>query len=219
VRSLKIVLAAAFVILEVGCGLPNPYFLTSPGVGSFPAGLASQCTFTSPGYAAGSNFVGFEVYYKVISSNTPSTSDINLGGSGVTGPYVLLANGFFPITLATDSAPFSRTIPVIQPASTDIPNALTVTLDFQNSDYFYTVGATSTTPIGIGRDLANISPATGSRSFAVGADLGSGVFNTCYNTTHQVWIILYSLSYGLNGTTIEYSTPVYLGFVGLTQFP
>ena len=155
------------MIVEAGCGLPNPYFLTSPGVGSFPAGLANTCTFTSPGYAAGSSFVGFEVYYKIISSSTPSTSDINLGGSGVTGPYVLLANGFFPITLATDSAPFSRTIPVIQPASTDIPNALTVTLDFQHSDYFYAVGATSTTPIGIGRDLANISPATGSRSFVV----------------------------------------------------
>ena len=64
--------------------------------------------------------------------------------------------------------------------------------------------------------MVNASPTLNYTS--ADTDLGSGVYTTCANN-HQVFIILYALSYGLNGTTIEYSTPVYLGFVGLTPFP
>jgi hypothetical protein len=229
VRSLKIFLAAALSVAALGCGLPNPYFLTAPTAGSFPAGLATTCTFISPGYAAGSNFTGFVVYYKIIPPGTPSTTDINLGGGGTTGPFVLQANGFYSMSLATDN-PSSPSLPVIVPASADVPNPLTVTLDLANSNYSYSVGGTSTSPIGIGRGggLANVqSPYTGTRSFAPlqttpnyqasDTDMGSGVYNSC-DTTRQAYIILYALSFGVTGTSQEWSVPVYLGYIGIS-FP
>ncbi|MGA2612608.1 MAG: hypothetical protein ABSG38_04040 [Spirochaetia bacterium] len=233
--SLKVLLAATLVILETGCGLPNPYFLAAPGVGNFPAGATSICTFTSPGYAAGSNFTGFEVYYKFYNPQSPpGQSDLNLAGGGGTGPFVLTANGFNPITLSTDNAPFSRTIPLIQPAAGDIPNSLTISLTFNTNSaatYSYTGGAISpTTPIAIGRNIANNQPGgTGSRSFQPGlpppADYltsdgdVSAVYPQCASQG-QAFILLYALSYGLqSGNVTEYSTPICLGYVSLTPFP
>jgi hypothetical protein len=233
VRSRKILIAATLVILEVGCGLPNPYYLAPPAAGNFPAGATNVCYFISPGYASGSSFVGFDVYYKFY-ANLPGQSDLNLGGGSVTGPFILESNGFLPMTLLTDSAPYTRTTPVIQPASGDIPNSLTVYLTFSPaaaSNYYYTGGATSpTTAISIGRDLAtNQLGQTGSRSFEPGvtplsnytssdSDVSS-VFTQCV-TQAYTYILFYGLSYGVqNGTTVEYSTAVCLGYVQLTPFP
>lgn len=226
--SLKVILAATLVILETGCGLPNPYFLAAPSA-NIVTGATNIATFTSPGYAAGSNFTGFEVYYKFYSS-TPGQSDLNLGGGGTTGPTALY--GFSPITLLTDSAPYSRTTPLIQPASGDIPNGITVSLTFSSgsaSTYSYTGGAVSpTAPVQIGRFLSNNQqPLTGSRSFQPG--LSSPANYTQYDTDVSSvffqcqingfsYILLYALSFGMNGTTPEYSVPVCLGYVQLS-FP
>ncbi|HUI69250.1 MAG TPA: hypothetical protein VL354_01935, partial [Spirochaetia bacterium] len=57
--------AAILVWLEVGCGLPSPYFLAAPTVGVLASG-GSIASFGNPGSLLGSQttLAGFEVYYK-----------------------------------------------------------------------------------------------------------------------------------------------------------
>ena len=128
-RSLKIFFAATLVWLEVGCGLPSPYFLAAPIPGTLAVGTTSTASFTNPGTLAGNQttLAGFEVYYK-FSASTPTGNDINLGGGGTPGPGTLQADGFFPMCLSGDTPPISRTAPMISVSGADAASSFTVTL-------------------------------------------------------------------------------------------
>jgi hypothetical protein len=233
VRTLKVLSAAALIVLEAGCGLPNPYFLTAP-TASLAAG-GSQATFFSPGYnVLGSltTFVGFEVYYKFLIT-TPSGNDINLGGGGFPGPSVLQQNGYSPICLSTDKPPYQRVSPAIAIAFADSQTSLSIQLTVSSGGASYTSYAPS---VYLGRYVSYTGPATTSKAFA---DIGSrfpddtlaaqnylssdpdvsAIWNSVVSS--QVFANLYVLAYGYEqGTTIvEYSTPVYLGYVTIAPFP
>ena len=157
-RSLKILFAATLVWLEVGCGLPSPYFLAAPIPGTLAVGTTSTASFTNPGPLAGNNttVAGFEVYYK-FSASTPTGNDINLGGGGTPGPGSLQADGFFPLCLATDTPPISRTAPMISVSGADAASSFAVTVTINataTSTYSYTSPTQGPLTFNIGRYIS-----------------------------------------------------------------
>jgi hypothetical protein len=247
VRSLKIPLATALVWLEVGCGLPSPYFLAAPIPGTLATGSgASTATFTNPGSQAGSQttLAGFEVYYK-FSASTPSGNDINLGGGGTPGPGALQADGFFPMCLASDTPPISRTAPMISVSAADSTTSFAVTLTVNSiglSSYLYTSPSTSNpVTFSIGRDTPYTTAPLTSKAFAFDGASGVNGFNepsldyvqsSPYDIDTQsiyvaaanqnsVYVILYALTYGFEAGTsiVQYSSATYLGYVQITSFP
>ena len=236
-RSLKIPLAAALVWLEVGCGLPSPYFLAAP----LPSTLAiggTTAAFTNPGTQAGNQttLAGFEVYYK-FSASTPSGNDINLGGGGTPGPAALQADGFFPLCLATDTPPISRTAPMIAVSAADSATSFTVTLTISSataSTYSYTSPTQGPLPpVNIGRYIQFTTNPFTSRWFAQNTIITTfytGAVDYTGSDTDQSlssagesspYIILYALTYGFEAGTsiVQYSSATYLGYVQLSAFP
>ncbi len=235
-RSLKILCAAVFVVLEVGCGLPNPYFLAAPTVSTLGS-IGTAPVFLSPGYnlpGAQTNFLGFEVYYKFLSS-TPGIGDTNLGGGGYPGPSILQQNGYVPICLSTDQPPIlQRTFPAISIAFPDSQTSFLITLTISSTSASYTSYAPS---IPLGRDISypSSTPPTTSKAFAYD---GSGFPNSSQAPNNYqpidsdagalvsggaviAYVNLYVLAYGYQqGTTIPvYSVPTYLGYVQISPFP
>jgi hypothetical protein len=241
VRWLKILFPAALVILQT-CGLPNPYYLAPPGVGNFPAGIGTIATFTSLGYPTGglTTFTGFDVYYKFLAA-APTGNDINLGGGGIPGPGNLTTNGFFPICLSTDLPPSQRTTPAIAnilPA--DAQMSFTITLNLATSTaatYSYTSPSTSTViSVNIGRDVPYGSYPFNSKEFAYNnsgftpqpspdyqsSDLDvSAIYSAASTSPNGAYVVLYALAYGYEAGTsvVEYSTPVYIGYIQILPFP
>ncbi len=237
-RRLKVLFPAALVIVQT-CGLPNPYYLAPPGVGNFPAGIGTVASFTSLGYPTGglTTFTGFDIYYKFLAA-APTGNDINLGGGGIPGPGNLTTNGFFPICLSTDLPPSQRTTPAIAnilPADAQV--SFTITLNLATSaaaTYSYTSPSTSTlVTVNIGRDVPYGSNPFNSKEFAynnsgvssqpdyVSSDTDiSAAFNAAVQATY-VYVVLYALAYGYEAGTsvVEYSTPVYIGYIQITPFP
>ena len=238
-RFLKILRAAALAAGMAGCGLPNPYYLTAPTVPTL-AVTGSTVAFVSPGYnqpGSQTTFTGFEIYYKFLAI-PPSGNDINLGGGGYPGPSILQQNGYVPICLSTDKPPLQRTAPAIAVAFSDSLNSLSITLTLSTS------GASSTNynpsppnPIPeLGRYVSyNVSLFT-AKTFADGSTYPSGANQANYQstdtdvqslfsggsaTTSQAFVNLYVLAYGYEqGTTVvEYSTPVYMGYLSIAPFP
>ena len=233
-RWLKLFFVASLVWLKVGCGLPNPYFLSAPTVPTQAAG-GSQVTFVSPGYnASGSqtSFVGFEVYYKFLSS-TPSGTDINLGGGGFPGYSTLTSNGYFPICLSTDQPPTQRTAPAIAIAPADSVNSLTITLTLNSNGVSSTNYGSSPA---LGRYVSYTVSIFTSKTFADNESTNdpagpgqnyqstdsdvSPIFSSA-SSTGQAYVNLYVLAYGYEqGTSIvQYSPPVYMGYLTISPFP
>jgi hypothetical protein len=222
----------------LGCGLPNPYFLTAPTVPTLAVG-GSTVTFVSPGYnlpGAQTTFTGFEIYYKFLGT-TPSGTDINLGGGGYPGPSILQQNGYVPICLAAEKPPLQHTPPVVAVAFSDSTNSLSITLTLSSS------GASATNyspnppnlPPELGRYVSySVSPFTAKTFADNGSGYPSGVTQPNYQSgdsdvqqlfssgvTGQAFVNLYVLAYGFEqGTSIvEYSTPVYMGYLTIATFP
>jgi len=238
VRFLKMACAAALVWLEVGCGLPSPYFLAAPVAGILVAG-GPTASFGNPGSLLGSQttLAGFEVYYK-FSVTTPSGNDINLGGGGTPGPGVLQANGFYPMCLyLVDSPPISRTAPMISISGSDAPSTFTITLTISTaaaSTSSYTSPSTlSTVTQQIGRYVSYTSAPTNSRAFASNnlfsspspdytpTDTDVQAVYSQAQSLGNVYVILYAITYGfqLGTSVVQYSTPTYLGYIQITSFP
>jgi len=217
------------------CGLPNPYFLAAP-TATLATGLP-PATFSSPGYnqtGALTTFVGFEIYYKFLSS-TPGGTDINLGGGGFPGPSILQQNGYMPVCLATDNPPLQRTAPAIAIAFADSVNPLSISVNFDpHGAWFSSYGSTPE----LRRNISYSSPPQ-AKTFANDEsqwpntslmtsnylpgdnDLQSIVSAGTFTTSNQAFVNLYVLAYGFEqGTSIvQYSTPTYMGYIIITPFP
>lgn len=233
-RFVKIHYAVAAMILGTNCGLPSSYYLAPPEQQTLATG-GSTATFESPGYSSSSDteFVGFDVYYKFLSS-TPGSSDVNLGGGGTAGPSTLTSNGFLPVCLSTDSPPSQRTTPTLAIPSADRPNSFTVTLTISTtgtSSYSYTDSVTGNSVTkNIGRDASYSTTSITSKAFACNSAISNDYASTdsdvesiwsAASSQDYAYVALYALSYGYEeGTSnVEYSTSVYIGYVQISTFP
>jgi hypothetical protein len=196
----------------------------------------TTAAFTNPGTQAGNQttLAGFEVYYK-FSASTPGGNDINLGGGGTPGPGALQADGFFPLCLAGDTPPISRTAPMIAVSGADAATSFTVTLTVNPtavSTYSYTSPTLGQLTVNIGRDISWSSSPFTSRWFAENSALTSPYVDytsndadeTVYNVSSGLtytYVILYALTYGFEAgsSIVQYSSATYLGYVQIAFSP
>lgn len=180
-HALKVSTLAALVILEVGCGLPSPYFLSPPTV----SGLFTQFTQTcaiqnanrSQDYQA--TFQGFELYYKFYgySSDANFYQDQQYGTTSYTPTDLVNGHGFHRVTLGRgtnstltpDSTPGNSSAPLINinlldPA--DIANTFNIVITFNDSTGAGATSLATTTGYPTPFSYYHLGPTTGATGIA-----------------------------------------------------
>jgi hypothetical protein len=256
-KKLGILLLLGAAMLEVGCGLPDSYFLQAPTVVTTAVPGNNSFAFSNPVHdyvdSGGNhvhpassqdinvNFTGDELYYKLYGN---SNVEINAYDStSPTDPSVQLASkGFYPVVLATDSAPVSRTDPVIAIDFTLAGSGSLVTVAVnqafaptpQNSAFF-TLATNPSVEIRRGvEDLYSGGALAGQyKSFQSGittdpsywggggtaqpqpdADFAAAYAAYTQNPTGLIYVAWYAMSFGYTttGTPVR-STAVFLGYM------
>jgi hypothetical protein len=228
------VAAVAAVLAGGSCGLPDAYYLAPPNA---PQASPLDYHFTITTSASSEvEFRGYELYYKVYTDAAAVAADVNLG-AGVPGTEALVAAKFLSVCrgpallpasggAATDASPDSRTLPLIPIATADRSSSFTIlvnvnpTLGDTGSTFDYTSPTTGEIQQEIDRH-ASASPGCKAFSFEPGnyqpTDADGGFLAAAPSVT-QVYIAMYSVSYGLLDTTPIYSSPVYMGYLLLSGF-
>ncbi len=178
-RAGKVVILIVLVVLEVGCGLPSPYYLSPPSVSSLFGQFTLSCTFQnanrSQDYEA--TFQGFELYYKFFGNTTDSTflADQQYGTTSYTPTDLVNSHGFHRVTLGSgtggltpDSTPGNSSAPLINIASLDSADlatsfSITITFNAGSSDAgaqsLFTLNGSNTPPYPF--SYYHFGPATG----------------------------------------------------------
>jgi len=239
VRTLKVPGLLALVILEVGCGLPSPYFLSPPVVPQLAQVTSPNFYFASTSANNEVELRGFEVYYKF--ETDPASqgfiNDTNLGST--TNTYTdLTVAGFSPLCSSTDVSPLTHQSPLVPIAIGDRGQAFTVTLTISTntansgiSTYSYT-GPVSGSVIGEVRRAAPLPSnlfTSGCKLFLSNSNVTSytdydptadndvrAIFSTAQSSGGTAYLMMYALTYGLQDiSTPIYSNPVYLGYISI----
>ena len=145
-HALKLSALIALVILEVGCGLPSPYYLSPPNVlQSF--GLSTPtCTIQNANRANDyqASFEGFELYYKIYGSTLDSSFSADQQYGTISySPTDLSNHGFLRVTLGPgtvplpiDTTPGSASAPLININKidpSDAPNTFSIQIFLNDS--------------------------------------------------------------------------------------
>jgi hypothetical protein len=229
-RGLKLVLLLAGIFVEVGCGLPDQYYIQAPIAGT-PAQGAGFFSFSNPDHTKDLNitFKGYELYYQIYPAN--ATININPYDPNNTADVnTQLTNaGYRQMTRDTDVYP-NRTDPAIPISIGDIGTAFSVSV---------TITPAVTPPAPAAQFTASSILAFGNLRRAVQdtvayptfykdfqynvfspgnyviTDLDCGNILSILNAgTDPVWIVMFAVSYGLIGvSTPQRSVPTYLGYL------
>jgi hypothetical protein len=231
-KKLRWLLLLGAVMLEVGCGLPDVFFLQPPAVVTLAPG-PGFFEFTNPGHDPkvndiNVNFTGVELYYKLYAD--PTQIELNAyDQSNPSDPSVQLsAKGFFPICLSTDH-PANRTDPVI-PIGTSLALAGSDVKIYINnppatadSSYYVLVSGLNVIMGIIRRNIPDPIQTTNYKTFqqnqftltdpsyvSTDGDV-SLIFSSLQSS---IYIAMYAISFGYTGTsTPSRSAAVYLGYL------
>jgi hypothetical protein len=224
-KTTRFLVLLGMIMLEVGCGLPDTYYLQPPTVVTLAPNLGQgQFIFSNPTHDLNSdinvNFTGDELYYKFY-SNIINIEQNAYDSTNTSDPSVqLLAKGFFPIVAGTDSPP-NRLDPVIP-----IGGASTVTVTIVTNG-----ASTYSSPSGptgeIRRDIANVTYSTIYKDFETNASsinnyivTDADVASMPFSGGLPVYVAMYALSFGYTGaSTPQRSVPTYLGYIQISVFP
>jgi len=225
-KTTRFLVLLGMIMLEVGCGLPDTYYLQPPTVVTLAPNLGQgQFIFSNPTHDLNSdinvNFTGDELYYKFY-SNIINIEQNAYDSTNTSDPSVqLLAKGFFPIVAGTDSPP-NRLDPVIP-----IGGATTVTVTI------VTNGISTYAPAAgngeIRRDIQSIDSPTQYKDFQTNTTSPShdnyistdaDVASMPFSGGLPVYVAMYALSFGYTGaSTPQRSVPTYLGYIQISVFP
>jgi hypothetical protein len=237
-RKFRILLLLAAVMLEVGCGLPDSFFLQPPISTQQASPISSSFAFANPvhdiNHDINVNFTGDELFYKFYSNQ--SQVELNAySSSDPTDPAQQLVNkGFNPVCLGTDPAG-SRTDPVIAVSSSLSASGSTVTVSInqspaqEGSSYF----VLATNPqVEIRRNVADTGNllgfykvfqenvnTTSNKSYLPG-DADFSAIAAALPSGGQFYVAWYATSFGYTNTsTPSRSTAVYLGYMSINYQP
>lgn len=143
-RKLRWLVLLGAAVLEVGCGLPDAYFLVPPTATQIGSGLLNS-SFVITGTSRANDidviFTGYEIYYKCYGPFDSLDADKNYGSTSNT--YIdLLQNGFHRVCrgpgyvvtpLSPDTYPGTATAPLVDIDRIDsgnAGNAYTVRINF-----------------------------------------------------------------------------------------
>lgn len=228
----RVLLLLAAVMLEVGCGLPDSYYLYPPS-STQQASLGSNVfIFSNPvhdlNHDINVTFSGDELYYKFYSDPSQITGSDYDSSNSADASTQLTNKGFYPLCLGSDPVG-SRTDPVVAIGSSLAASGSTVTVSInQNtaqvgSSYFVINGGSN---IEIRRDVPDQISLLGyykvfqrnldtpsDFSYASGDPDISSVFSALGS---QIYIAWYAISFGytLTSTPVR-SIPAYLGYMSI----
>ena len=149
-RELRWLLLLGVVTLELGCGLPDSYYLQPPAAGQAASGLQNS-PFTIQGSSRANDinvlFKGYELYYKCYVNTQQDLATLNTDSNYGSSTYTttdLLQNGFHRVCrgpgsgglLAIDTTPGTGNAPLIDIGSIDsanLGNAYTITIKVADS--------------------------------------------------------------------------------------
>jgi hypothetical protein len=230
-KSLPRFLLLGAVMLQVGCGLPDTFFLQAPTVVTLATGTSNNFVFSNPihdfNHDINVSFTGNELYYKFY-------ADLNIDqnaydSTNPNDPSVqLAAKGFFPLRLSTDTSSNQADPQIaIGTGLAQAGSTVTVTINgaipASHSTYVITSGPT----VEVRRNALdpnnfpyyktfldnNASPPS---NYVPGSDVDV----TSAITGPVAYVAMYAISFGYTGTsTPQRSVPVYLGYVSITPFP
>lgn len=229
-KKLRFLVLIAVMTLEVGCGLPDSYFLQPPAVLSIASITSSYFTFTNPvhdhNHDINVTYSGDELFYKFYADSSEVEVSAYDQSSSTDPSTQLIAKGFWPICLSTDPAGSRTEPPIPENGTASTGSTVTVTISSTGeSSYVMDTNA----PVNIRRDVANSSLPTQYKTFQSntnGGGLASGsgflsadldfatvASDSMFNgsTFYVAW---YAISYGLTNTsTPSRSAAVYMGYM------
>ena len=230
-KKLRFALLVGAVMLEVGCGLPDSYFLQPPASTARASPTLSSFTFSNPAHDLNHdinvNFSGDELYYKLYSNSALVEVNAYDPSNSADASTQLTNKGFFPICLATDRVG-TRTDPVIPIDSSTAAAGSSITVYINQPPgsgalSYYVLGSASVPFV---RDAVNTNDPTKYKTFQQnnqtdGTAAGNGFagVDTDFaaiqaNTfTQFIYVAWYAMSFGytLTSTPVR-STAVYLGY-------
>jgi hypothetical protein len=227
-RKLRSLLLLGAVMLEVGCGLPDSYYLQPPSVTTLASLASNTFSFKNPVHDIYHDinviFSGDELYYKLYAN--PAEVEVNAyDNSNSADPSTQLTEkGFWPVCLGADQVG-SRSDPVIPEAGTAASgSSVTVTINSSGTSYYV---LDSNAPVEIRRDVANTSLPTQYKTFESSTSSGNGYFSSDADFASvsadpqlngtTIYVAWYVISYGLTNTsTPSRSSAVYLGYMSLS---
>jgi hypothetical protein len=230
-KTLLRLLLLGAVLLEVGCGLPDTYYLAPPSVTTLATGTSPQFQFSNPihdlNHDINVTFTGNEMYYKFYANISDIDSNAYDSTNASDAASQLTAKGFFPVCLSTDQVS-SRTVPVVPIDFSTAASSSTVTVTVR-PQYESTYQLNTNTAVNIRRDVAQSANPTQCKTFernyfvsnnyaAGGADADvSAALYSAMQLSGNTHIAMYAMSYGVIGSsTPSRSIPVYLGYISFT---
>ncbi len=231
---------AASALLWAACGLPDPFYLSPPAV-TTTGTLVYSFQLTSTDRSAEPDFRGFELYYKIYADPGSAAADAGWGG-GDPGPSLLIQKGFLAVCrgpsvqpappggLSADTSADARILPLIPIAPGDRSSSFPVQINFgpvtgdTSTNFSYTSPSTGQPVVQQIDRHVNVSAGSGCKPFTFGAanyvstdpDI-SAVFSNIQGGI--IYVGVYVLSYGIqNLSTPIYSSPVFMGYLQLSQF-
>jgi hypothetical protein len=237
-HALRLWLILLVVIAETGCGLPDQFYIASPSTVTLAGGTGNTFSFANPDHTSDSttlNFKGFELYYKLYSTdNSSAITGQDYNANNTSDVVTQLTNaGYLPVCAGTDIN--THASPLIPVAVADISSTFSVTVSVNQ----FPAGAISTASysviasghqvnVEIRRNIIDNgfgssgqfktflpNSLTSSDLSFVPADIDvSGIYTRVQQLGGNAYLAMYALSYGVQGlSTPIRSTPLFLGYV------
>ncbi len=227
-KKFRFLLLVGAVVLEVGCGLPDSYYLAPPISTAQASPTLNFFTFANPihdlNHDINVNFTGDELYYKLYSDSSQINGNDYDPSNSADPSTQLVSKGFFPLCLWSDPVG-SRTDPVIDGTATaSAGSSVTVTINSASGTTSYYILNTNPS-VEIRRDTPNSISQTIYKNFLennpTGTSTGNGYvqadpdFAAIYGTISggSIYVAWYAISFGytLSATPVR-SVPAYLGY-------
>jgi hypothetical protein len=234
-RGVKLLVLFACAVTLAGCGLPDQYYLQPP-VPQSPA-PGAYFAFLNPNHLTGDSnvtFKGYELYYRFYPDSVSINTNAYDPNNTADVVSQLTSNGFLPVASDQDSYPARTFIPVVPIDPADIATSFSVHVNINTVgviDSFFSFSPVIASLTGnVRRNVQDLVYFPGhfktyfgnqtsiGNYQAIDADCGLITGQVVGVPTGTVYLAMYALSFGLQGTpptTPLRSIPVYLGYLQL----
>ncbi|HET6450661.1 MAG TPA: hypothetical protein VFI08_05085, partial [Spirochaetia bacterium] len=131
-RKFRFLLLLGAVMLEVGCGLPDSFYLAPPTHNQDASLGSNSFSFSNPVHDLNHDinvvFSGDELFYKFYGNQSDIEANAYDSSNPADPSTQLLAKGFWPICLATDSVGSRSDPPIPEDGTAASGSLVTVTI-------------------------------------------------------------------------------------------